>query len=110
MGHTPFACCHEGCAHVICFEPEVEARLRRTHEWWACPAGHRQHFAGKTEQERRLERLEAENARLRRALEAAVHRLASRHVCWCGSSFDSARQLNGHRMGSAHWQHRELAS
>lgn len=58
------ACAHETCGHVISFKTEVEQRLRRTHETWACPAGHRQHFSGRTDQERRISDLEAD---LRRA-------------------------------------------
>ena len=58
------ACCHKGCGHVISFKTEVEQRLRRTHEWWACPAGHRQHFAGPTAQERQIDDLKRD---LRRA-------------------------------------------
>lgn len=108
--HNTYACCKEGCAHVICFEPSVERRLRETHETWQCPAGHRQHFAGKTEQEKRIERLERENADLRVALRNAHWRLADRNECWCGATFNTSRQLAGHRMGADHWTHRALAS
>jgi hypothetical protein len=41
---SAFACCVEGCGASICFTPELEARLRRTHEFWMCPFGHQQHF------------------------------------------------------------------
>ena len=60
--HRTFTCCHEGCGQVICFDPGVEERLRRTHEWWYCPAGHSQHFSGKTEQEKTIERLRRQHA------------------------------------------------
>jgi hypothetical protein len=34
------------------------ARLRETHETFYCPNGHRNHFPGKTKQEKRIEELE----------------------------------------------------
>jgi hypothetical protein len=54
---SSFACCYQGCSASICFEPEIEQRLRRTHEWWMCPFGHRQHFTDKTWEEQEIERL-----------------------------------------------------
>jgi len=45
------ACCYEGCGGTVCFTDEIEERLRRTHEFWMCPFGHRQHFSRKTPQE-----------------------------------------------------------
>jgi hypothetical protein len=51
------ACCVQGCGASVCFDEAVESRLRRTHESWMCPFGHRQHFVAKTEDEERIEKL-----------------------------------------------------
>ena len=51
---SAIACCHEGCGASVCFTPEIEQRLRRTHETWMCPFGHRQSFIQKTDEEKRL--------------------------------------------------------
>jgi hypothetical protein len=45
---SAIACCHEGCGASVCFTPELEARLRRTHELWMCPFGHSQQFTKET--------------------------------------------------------------
>lgn len=102
-GHRTYTCCREGCAHVICFTPEVEQRLRKTHEFWTCPAGHKQHFAGKTPEEERIDQLEREVARLRNRVRSLLRVLSRRNTCWCGSSFETHKQLRGHRMGASHW-------
>ncbi len=57
---SAIACCVQGCGAKVCFDEAVEHRLRRTHEWWMCPFGHRQHFITKTDEEVRIERLERE--------------------------------------------------
>lgn len=61
LSHVRVACCHKGCGALVCFPPEVHARLRRTHEWWLCPFGHWQHFTGPTEEQRRIKALERMN-------------------------------------------------
>jgi hypothetical protein len=48
---TAIACCYEGCGASVCFTPELETRLRKTHEFWMCPFGHSQHFTKLTPQE-----------------------------------------------------------
>lgn len=48
---SSYACAREGCGATVCFTAELEERLRRTHEWWVCPFGHRQHFSAATAEE-----------------------------------------------------------
>ena len=55
---SAIACCHEGCGASVCFTPEIERRLRTSHEDWMCPFGHVQFFAAKTDAERRVEQAE----------------------------------------------------
>jgi hypothetical protein len=38
LTHNTLTCCHEGCYAVITLHPDDEQRLRRTHEWFYCPA------------------------------------------------------------------------
>lgn len=65
---SAIACCHEGCGASVCFSPEINARLRQTHEWWVCPFGHRQHFTKETDDEERLRHEQEVSARWRRRL------------------------------------------
>lgn len=58
---SAIACCHKGCGASVCFTPEIEQRLRRTHELWMCPFGHEQHFTTETAAEIRVR--QAERAR-----------------------------------------------
>jgi hypothetical protein len=60
-----YACCVQGCGGTICFDDALERRLRRTHEEWSCPFGHQQHFTDLTEDQERIERLEAQLGRER---------------------------------------------
>jgi hypothetical protein len=50
-------CYRQGCGHLICMSQATNARLRRTHETFYCPAGHGQAYHGQTEQEKELEDL-----------------------------------------------------
>lgn len=91
--HSTFACCHSSCAHVICFEPEVEARLRRTHEFFRCPAGHDQHFGGETAQERTIRELKERVAKLEHTItwqrEETDRLRMERWECrWSGCEFE----------------------
>jgi hypothetical protein len=51
-------CCHEGCYATICLSPKNYHRLKRTGEWFYCPAGHQQHFTGKTDDQKEIDRLQ----------------------------------------------------
>lgn len=53
MKTVEIQCCVAGCGHSPF--PMAESfydRARRTHESWHCPAGHSQHFVGKSEEEK----------------------------------------------------------
>lgn len=103
-------CCHEGCAHRICFEEGVYQRLRDTGEWWFCPAGHRQHFTDTKEsrQRQRIEQLERlvrshedwlEGAWDRYREERAAHtetRRRARTCPLCGTVFRTPRRIPDH--------------
>lgn len=81
MGFDPdhrVSCCYEGCYATINLAPKDYGRLKRTGEWFYCPAGHQQHFTGKTEDQKEIDRLKREindwsreSTGLRRALTGA---------------------------------------
>lgn len=48
---TAFGCARRGCGATICLTPEIERRMRRTHESFVCPFGHSQSFSSETDQE-----------------------------------------------------------
>lgn len=54
------SCCTEGCYATINLAPKDYERLKRTGEWFYCPAGHKQHFTGKTEDQKEIDRLKSE--------------------------------------------------
>ena len=58
MLHQTINCARKGCYAIVTLHPDDEARLRRTHEEFFCPAGHSNYFPGKTEEEKTIERLE----------------------------------------------------
>ena len=43
---------------IICLTPEQESMFRRTHADFRCPMGHVQGFYGKSDQEKKIEKLE----------------------------------------------------
>ena len=53
------ACATEKCGHTICMKPEVQARYRRTHETYRCPAGHANYYPAETDEEKDLRRAKA---------------------------------------------------
>jgi hypothetical protein len=54
MDHT-IACYKPGCYAKINLSPKDYAQLKRTGEDFWCPAGHRQHFTGKTEDQKEID-------------------------------------------------------
>lgn len=64
-------CCYEGCYATICLSPKNYERLRRTGEWFYCPAGHQQHFTGKTDEQKQIDRLQSR-------LDTAFHEISWR--------------------------------
>lgn len=104
--HIEIACCTRGCFAIVTLHPSDEARLRRTHEVFYCPAGHPLHFAAKTDAEKEREQLErrvasadAREARLSRrwteALEAGEFLAAGARVCPLGCGWTARRQARG---------------
>lgn len=69
--HVQINCASQGCYAIITMHPADEERLRRTHESFYCPAGHGNHFPGKTAEQREREELEKRAARLERFLDEA---------------------------------------
>jgi hypothetical protein len=49
-----------GCGVIFGLEASHESQLRESHETFYCPNGHRQHFPGQTDKERRIAELERE--------------------------------------------------
>jgi hypothetical protein len=58
-----FACANQGCQATIHLHHDIEAKLRRTHETFYCPAGHHNYFPGKTDAEKKLADAERRAAR-----------------------------------------------
>lgn len=54
-------CCT--CGGPIALTLDQQRSLRKSHKSFYCPMGHEQHFAGKSNEERLKEQLEAANAR-----------------------------------------------
>ncbi len=105
------ACYVEGCGEVIVAHRDIDRRRRRTGETFHCPAGHRQHYiVGKTDEQKRIESLQAEVKRLTRRSDHARKRAerAWRTCPWVGCEFVAAsgtgwdrRPLHSH-MRAAH--------
>lgn len=101
LTHRHVTCAEQGCFAVITLHPDDERRLRRTHETFFCPAGHRNFFPGKTEEEKHAERLERRLEALGDRLDDVVSqrerlRDALRHgaqVCPLGCGWKGARRL-----------------
>lgn len=66
------ACAREKCSATICLSPEIEQRVRRTHESFLCPFGHSNYFPGKTDEEKRIEQLERSVRRWRELYDEAL--------------------------------------
>lgn len=107
LTHRTLDCATEGCYAVITVHPNEERRLRRTHETFYCPAGHSNYFAGKTDEEKRIEELERREANLERWLEGAYEQSEglrdaltavahSMQVCPLGCGWKTSRRLVGY--------------
>jgi hypothetical protein len=62
---TTIACCQ--CGIIFGLPASLEESLRKSHDWFFCPAGHTQHFTGESD----VERLQKEKAALQKKLEWA---------------------------------------
>lgn len=99
-------CC--SCRMAFAMEVSFQKARRADHKLFYCPAGHGQHYAGKTEEQKLREELEREQSRLQQAREArdrVIHErdaIAKAHrkmrvrvangVCpCCNRSFDNLR-------------------
>lgn len=58
--HAEYACPTQGCHAIVCLLPELEERLRKTHETFYCPAGHTMSFTGRTPDQKKIDQLEAQ--------------------------------------------------
>jgi hypothetical protein len=67
-----FTCASKGCQGTIHLHHDVEAKLRRTHETFYCPAGHSNYFPGKTDEQKRIDSLERTRDRFRDLWEDAL--------------------------------------
>ena len=57
MSDYRVSCCVEGCWATINLSPKDHEQLQRTGERFYCPAGHRQHFTGKTDEQKEIDQL-----------------------------------------------------
>lgn len=69
LDHISMTCCHQGCSAIITLHRDEERRLRRSHDWFYCSNGHRQHYSGKTDEEKKIETLESKIGFLERRRE-----------------------------------------
>ena len=81
----PQTCCHPGCNVAFALPVALDDELRRTHDWFYCPRGHRQHYSGKSEAEKLRDELaaaqrETERARASRDEEARIRRGVERQL------------------------------
>ena len=104
LAHIHVNCASEGCYAVITLHPNDEQRLRRTHETVYCPAGHGNHFAGKTEDQKRIEQLERTIAMWKGHRDVWLNRWEAEHdlrgelthaiqVCPLGCGWHGSRRL-----------------
>lgn len=63
------------CGVVFAITPDRQEQLRQSHDTFYCPNGHPRHYPGKTKTEKRIEALEAMNARTGRRL-GNLHQIA----------------------------------
>src|SRR5262245_50137492 len=68
------------CGTAICLGEAQERDLRRSHQSFFCPMGHSNYYPGKTEDQRRIEQLEARVDRFRELWETT--RAALGHCPW----------------------------
>jgi hypothetical protein len=96
------ACATPTCGHVICLDPETEARFRRTHANFLCPAGHGTYFPEKTDEERQIEFLQGMLNRARR--QADEYRDESLRCPWptCRSHVYARRDVMWRHMQQEH--------
>lgn len=65
-------CCHEGCSVTFGMPQRMYDDRGKDHAWFYCPNGHRQHFLGKTEEEKLKETLERERNEHQREINRVV--------------------------------------
>jgi len=46
-----YLCCYQECDAIVYLPAGTVEKMRRTHEWWYCYRGHRQHFSGQSKEE-----------------------------------------------------------
>lgn len=97
--HNEFACPTKGCGHIVCLTETLEERLRRTHETFYCPAGHRMSFTGQTDAERTIAKLrESLRTAWRTAGDRALERNEARErlkLCPLRCGFQSRKRTPG---------------
>lgn len=101
LTHNRISCAREGCYAVITLHPNDERRLRDTHETFYCPAGHTNFFPGKTETEKKIDRLEHQLEMWQKREDRAwghfqvLHQALSRgaQVCPLGCGWRTTRRL-----------------
>ena len=93
--HVQVTCCN--CGATIALHRQHHQQLKRTHETFYCPNGHPQHFAGKTDEQMRIEVLERQLDSWREWAEDwrdAKHDLAvAATICPLGCGFKTDRRL-----------------
>lgn len=81
-------CC--ACAVVFGMAPALHAQRLKDHEWFYCPNGHKQHYTGETDEQRRIKELERQVANEKARAERAVSDKE-----WAESSLRGARIQRG---------------
>jgi hypothetical protein len=102
--HVTVNCARKGCYAIITMHPDDEARLRRTHESFYCPAGHGSHFPGKTPEQKEIDELQRRVEVTERCVDEWRERWESQHaaaaalthgaqVCPLGCGWTTRRRL-----------------
>jgi len=65
-------CCYDNCGITFALPATLETALRRSHEWFYCPHGHKQCFSGQSEEEKLRAQLATKEFQLKNANDAAA--------------------------------------
>jgi hypothetical protein len=104
--HVEISCASEGCFAIITLHPEDQARLRRSHERFYCPAGHANLYPGRTLEQKEREELERRlmyaerhvgewRHRWEEMMEAGTLLVAGVRTCPLGCGWTAARKPRG---------------
>ena len=92
--HVEISCASKGCFAIITMHPDDEARLRRSHETFYCPAGHSNYYPGKTPEQKEREG-ERWRERWEETMEAGQLLATGVRTCPLGCGWTATRKSRG---------------